>query len=122
MVEILSIKETIALMAMRTGITTGGGIEMNTPNPGPRAAEPPMTEDELVSAYRIKAWMERQRQRDLASENMRKKVTSAGGQYVKPLRWKGDELSRLNKWRRETGVSAMGTGMTGRRTQAEMNH
>jgi len=115
MVEILSIKETIALMAMRTGITTGGGIEMNTPNPDPRAAEPPMTEDELVATYRIKAWMERQRDRDRAADTIRKKLAGTGDRYVKPLRWTPDQSARLKAWRNQYGIAPTGTGITGKR-------
>lgn len=81
---ILSIQETVALMAKRPGITTGGGIERNTPNPDPKAAEPPVDENDVVADHRIRDWWERQLVIDRAAETYRKKVSVPGSDTCGP--------------------------------------
>lgn len=81
---ILSIQEPVALMAKRPGITTGGGIERNTPNPDPKAAE-----------------------------TYRKKVSVPGERYVRPRVWTPAEKAKLMAWRKQYGETT-GTGVSGK--------
>jgi len=110
---ILSIQETVALMAKRPGITTGGGIERNTPNPDPKAAEPPVDENDVVADHRIRDWWERQLVIDRAAETYRKKVSVPGERYVRPRVWTPAEKAKLMAWRKQYGETT-GTGVSGK--------
>ena len=100
-------------MAKRPGITVGGGIERNTPNPDPKAAEPPTKEDDVVANFRITEWWDRQRAIDRAAETYRKKVSIPGERYVRPRVWTPQEKSALMAWRKQYGETT-GTGVSGR--------
>lgn len=120
-VPILSIQETIELMAKRPGITVGGGIERNTPNPDPRASEPPTDEDDVVANFRITEWWDRQRVIDKAAETYRKKVSIPGERYQRPRVWTPEERANLLAWRRQYGETA-GTGTSGRKVGPPAYH
>ena len=112
--QILSLKDTLELMAKRPGITTGGGIEQNTPNPDPKAAEPPTTEDDILATYRITAWEEQNKAIRRLQDNVRKKVSAHGGHYIKPRVWTPKERAALMRWRNTYGMTPTGTGVGGR--------
>ena len=111
---ILSIQETVALMAKRPGITVGGGIERSTPNPDPKAAEPPTDEDDVVANFRITEWWDRKREVDKVAEMHRKKVCVPGERYQRPRIWTPEERANLMAWRKQYGETA-GTATSGRR-------
>ena len=110
---ILSIQETVALMAKRPGITVGGGIERNTPNPDPRASEPPTDEDDVVADHRIRQWMADNDMIRKLQENYRKKVSVPGERYVRPRVWTPQERANLLSWRKQYGETT-GTGVSGK--------
>ena len=111
---ILSIQETVALMAKRPGITVGGGIERSTPNPDPKASEPPTDEDDVVANFRITEWWDRKREVDKVAEMHRKKVSVPGERYQRPRIWTPEERANLMAWRKQYGETA-GAATSGRR-------
>lgn len=129
-------KETLKLMAMRPGKTKGGGIEMNTPNPDPKADEPVRNEDgEIVQVWydqpdvitdegmteNVRIWLDRQKVIENQVKSYQKKLSTSGDYYIKPLRWTPEEQARINAWRKKGGV-ATGTGVNGYRTVAKQSN